>query len=106
MALIRIPAIARPIPIAEIAFTAASLVPDSRPGRRNLWSRYLGLDGPQRRVANACAPCAHGLGDLLRRLHDDDLRPGGERDVSVGAGLDGHDQVVVQQERLVGVAES
>ena len=49
---------------------------------------------------------AHRLADALRRLRDDDLGAGGERDHRVGVTLDGDDQVGIQMEELELVPES
>src|SRR5437763_4688481 len=81
IALIRTHPTATPIPIAEMAFTAANLVPVV--GREG---QIFGLRGdplgrPKGREADACAPFQHGLGDLLGRLGHDDLGAGRERHV-------------------------
>src|SRR5271165_2160263 len=105
---------ATPIPIAVAAF----IVPIHRPKRAFPQSTLI---SPQQTVHAHRVPIAgmalHGLGqnphapgtcsggDLLWGLGDDDLRCGRERDDRVGGGLDAHDQVGVELERLVGMTE-
>src|SRR5881275_1402970 len=106
MALMRTHPTARPIPIAEIAFTAENLVPVVGRGGEIFGQRTFWLGRSESGETDGRAPLEHGLRDLLGRLGHDDLRSGGESHMRVGAGLDGHDQIVVQQERLFRVAES
>src|SRR4051794_10402024 len=103
----RRPTAATAIPIAVAAFMtypgrSSAVCPRSSPERHD-----PGRVGPLERVGqNAHAPAGDLVDDLLHRLDDDDPVSRGQHDRRVGDRLDRHDEVGVELEGLVALAES